>query len=78
MWRYKCPICGGDVMEEYDIETVKAYVGATHDCASCGGLLMIEKDLSVSDFGNELVKRYKEMGIDVSKEEAAGTYIDLS
>jgi len=77
MWKYKCPICGEIITEDYTIDIVKDYIGATHDCPKCDGLLMIEKDLSVSEFGNELVHRYNELGVDVSKEDATGTFIEF-
>ena len=34
-------------------------------------------DKVISDFGDELVMRYKEMGINVSKEKATSTYITV-
>lgn len=76
MWKYVCPICNKNIMENYEIETIKEHIGATHDCPECNGLLMIEEDLTCSDFGNELVNRYKEIGVNVTKEQATGTYID--
>ena len=76
-WNYKCPICGNDIQEDYSEEEIKKYIGATHDCPNCGGLLMIEEDLSCADFGKELSRRYAEMGINVSPEEASGSYIEI-
>lgn len=77
MWTYICPLCKQEVAQEYDIETIKDYVGATHDCGNCSGLLMIEEDLTVSDFGAALVERYSEMGVDVSKETATGSFVEF-
>ena len=77
MWKWTCPICGKEIEENYTIEEVKGYIGATHDCPECGSLVIIEEDCSCSDFGKELVRRYAEMGLDVSKEEASNYYIEI-
>ena len=77
-WEYICPICGKTVKEKYTESFIRnGYIGATHDCPYCGGLLMIEDDLTCSDFGEELVRCYDEMGVKVSKEEATGSYITI-
>ena len=58
-------------------EYIKKYgIGASHNCPNCSGLLIINEDLTCSDFGEKLVNCYKEMGVDVSKEEASSIYID--
>jgi predicted RNA-binding Zn-ribbon protein involved in translation (DUF1610 family) len=77
MWKWTCPVCGKEIEENYTIEEIKEYIGATHDCPECGGLVMIEKDCTCSDFGKELVRRYSEMGLNVSKEEASNSYIEF-
>ena len=77
-WKYTCPICKKKVEEKYTQPYIKkGWIGATHNCPCCGGLLIINKDLTCSDFGDELVMRYKEMGINVSKEKATSTYITV-
>lgn len=76
-WEYVCPICKNEIVENHSIEVVKQYVGATHDCPKCDGLLMIEEDLSCSDFGEELVKRYEEAGVETTKEQATSNYIEI-
>ena len=75
MWKWTCPICNNDIEEGYEIEEL--IVGATHDCPECGALLMIEEDCTCSDFGEELVRRYAEMGLNVSKEKACGSYVEF-
>ena len=77
MWKYTCPICNDEIIEQRDLKTVEAHIGATHDCPKCNGLLMIADDLTCSDFGEELVKRYADMGVTVSKEQATGTFIEF-
>ena len=74
-WTYTCPICKKQIVEKYSEDFVKEYIGATHDCPNCNGLLMINEDLSVKDFGAELVNSYKELGIDVTEEEATSSFI---
>ena len=76
-WKYFCPICNEEVATTHSLETVKAHIGSTCDCINCNGLLMIEEDLTVSDFGEELVKRYSSLGITVSKKEATGTFVEF-
>jgi hypothetical protein len=53
------------------------HIGATIDCSSCDALLKLNKDLTCSDFGEELVDIYHHMGLDVSKANAQNSYIDL-
>ena len=60
MWNWTCPICGKRITEDYEVEEIKEYVGATHECPECNGVLMIEDDCTCSDFGKELEKRYCE------------------
>lgn len=74
-WNYICPVCGEHIQENYSVEEIAEYVGATHDCPNCGGLLRIQEDLSCYDFGKELVESYAALGIDTSIEEAAGCYV---
>lgn len=59
-WKYICPVCNRAIEEAYTLDEVREYVGATHDCPECGGLLMIEKDLTCSDFGTQMIKEYAE------------------
>ena len=77
-WNYICPICNQNIIEDYEVEEVKDYIGATHNCPKCNGLLKIEQDLSCSDFGKELAQTYSEYyGRDVSIEEASKSYIEI-
>lgn len=79
MWEFVCPVCGKLVKENYDINYIKTNcVGMTHDCLECGAILMIEKDGTCSDFGAELVRRYSEMGLNGSKEQATDTYVSVA
>jgi len=77
VWAYICPICNEQITTKHSLEVAKSHIGATHDCLNCNGLLMIEEDLTVSDFGEVLVRRYSEMGVTVSKEQATGTFIEF-
>jgi len=76
-WKYMCPLCNESVTTKHSVGVAEAHIGATHECVNCGGLLMIEADLTVSDFGAKLVRRYEELGVSVSKEEATGTFIEF-
>ena len=76
MWKYTCAICGKTITEDYTIEEVRDAVGATHNCLDCNGLLLIQDDLTVIDFGKVLVDRYKEVGIEVDEETATNSYIE--
>ena len=78
MWKWTCPMCGKEIYEELSLKVVKEYIGATHDCPECGGLVMIEEDLTCTNFAKELSCRYAEMGLIVSPEEAVGNYIELT
>lgn len=76
MWKYSCAICGKTITEDYSLEEVKEAVGATHNCPECNGLLLIQDDLTVIDFGNVLVNSYKEVGIEVDKETAVNSFVE--
>lgn len=76
MWEFKCPCCGDEFISNLSEEVARKNIGSTIDC-QCGALLMIKGDLSVSDFGEELVKRYSEVGLNVSKEKAVNSYIEI-
>lgn len=76
MWNFTCPICGEEVPTDYTIDEVKDCIGFTTDCYKCGGLLMINDDLTCRDFGKELAQSYKDYGIDVTPEQAAGNYVE--
>lgn len=53
-WKYTCPICKNKVEEKYTQPYIKkGWIGATHNCPCCGGLLIINKDLTCSDFEDE-------------------------
>ena len=54
-WKFVCPICKKRVVNDYNIKEVEEYVGATYDCPECGGTLRIRDDLTVEDFGQELI-----------------------
>jgi len=77
MWEYVCPLCNERVKTKHDLETANGHIGSTLDCQLCQGLLIIEDDLSVTDFGEVLVKRYAEAGLEVSKEQATGSFIEF-
>lgn len=77
MWEFTCPCCNGEFESSYTIEFIKEHIGATIDCPECGALLMIEENCTCSDFGEELVRRYAEMGLNVSKEKACGSYVEF-
>lgn len=53
-WEFICPICGKNVINDYDIDEIKEYIGATYDCPECGGTLRIKPDLGVENFANVL------------------------
>ena len=77
-WTYRCPICKKQVVEKYKKSFIKhGYIGASHNCPRCGGLLEIKENLSCVDFGAELQKGYAEMGVIVSKKQASNTYITV-
>lgn len=76
-WTWVCPICGETIEEDYTIDEIKEYIWASHDCPECGGLVQITEDLTCIDFGEKLVGIYKEMGLDVTKEQACGTYMTI-
>ena len=76
-WTWICPLCGKEITEDYTVDEVKEYIGATHDCPECGGTVQIMEDLTCSDFGEYLVKAYAEMGVTVSKEDACNSYIEV-
>ena len=77
MWKIVCPCCGGTFETDCTVEEIKTFVGATADCPGCESLLRIEADLTCSDFGEELTKRYSEAGLTISKEEACKSFIDF-
>ena len=76
-WEYVCPVCNCNIVEKYKVKEIKEYVGATHDCPKCNGLLMIQEDLTCSDFGEELTRRYEELGVKATKEEATSSFIEV-
>ena len=77
-WKWTCPLCKQDVKEDIPIETVKLYIGGTHNCPKCDGLVLINEDLTCSDFGDLLVNTYKSAGCDVTKEQAVGNYVEVA
>ena len=76
-WEWTCPCCGTEFESEFTIDFIKEHIGATTDCPECNALLMIEEDCTCSDFGKELVRRYSEMGLNVSNEEANNSCIRM-
>lgn len=53
----ECPICGN----KHEMGYVPDIHGnTTADCPKCGGLLMIEDDYSITNFGAKLRKDYEE------------------
>jgi len=77
MWKFTCPCCNTEIETIFTIDEVKEHIGATCDCPECGALLRINEDLTCIDFGEELVRRYAEMGYKVSKEEASNSRINF-
>lgn len=75
-WVWQCPICKTKMREDRPISEVRSYIGATHDCPYCGGTVIINEDLTVSDFGTQLVDSYNSMGLKVTKEEALGNFVE--
>lgn len=76
-WKGICPICGKTFSTGLTESDMLNHIGATMDCPSCNALLKLNEDLTCSDFGEELVSIYKDMGLDVSKTNAQNSYIDL-
>ena len=55
MWKWKCPICGKETEEDFDLEYIKSEcVGCTHDCPECEGLVLINEDGICTDFESVL------------------------
>jgi predicted RNA-binding Zn-ribbon protein involved in translation (DUF1610 family) len=78
VWKFDCPVCGEHIVTEYSAKEISIdYIGATIDCPVCDILLKINTDLTCVDFGEELAKNYAEYGLNVSEEEASGTYIEI-
>lgn len=76
-WKGTCPICGKAFSTGLTEFEMLNHIGATMDCPSCNALLKLNEDLTCSDFGEELVSIYHDMGLDVSKAHAQNSYIDL-
>ena len=76
-WIWTCPICKTKMKEDLPLDEVRQYIGATHDCPYCGGTVLINKDLTCSDFGEYLVQQYASMGHHVTKEQALGNYVGI-
>lgn len=76
-WKGSCPICGKYFSTGLTESDMLNHVGATMDCPNCNALLKLNKDLTCNDFGEELVSIYHDMGLDVSKDHAQNSYIDL-
>lgn len=53
-WQFVCPICHKNVINGYEVEEVKGYIGATYDCPECDGVLRIKNDLTVENFSAKL------------------------
>lgn len=77
LWEYECPICKKHIISNLTVDEIKPFAGATTDCPACNGELLIDKDLTVKDFGEHLVNTYKSVGLNVSKEDALGNYIEI-
>ena len=76
-WIWVCPICHNTIHDSHSLDTIQDYVGATYNCPECGGDVLIQKDFTCIDFGDYLVNAYKSMGVNVSKNEALGNYIEV-
>ena len=62
MWKWKCPICGRDIEEDFDIDCIKnECVGYTHDCPKCGGLVLINEGGICTDFESVLKRVSKQI-----------------
>lgn len=77
MWMFTCPCCNNKFETDMDVEFIKDNIGVTLDCHGCGALLKIQEDLTVSDFGAELVSIYAECGLSISKEDAIKSYVEI-
>lgn len=49
-WQFVCPVCHKKVINDYEVDEVKDYIGATYDCPECSGTLRIKNDLTVENF----------------------------
>ena len=76
-WEFDCPLCKKHVVTEHSIDTIKFYIGSTTNCPLCDGIVLINPDLTCSDFGQYLVDAYKGAGVNTTKEEALGNYVEV-
>ena len=60
-WQFLCPICHRNVINGYEVDEVKDYIGATYDCPECGGVLKIKSDLTVDNFAAKLENIFSDM-----------------
>lgn len=82
VWEYQCPVCDNWFYNEgYTTEDIKnRWVGATTDCIHCDALLLINEDLTCSDF-NEVFKKdmeeyHKKHGRNVEVNDSDLSYIE--
>jgi uncharacterized C2H2 Zn-finger protein len=77
-WSFICPCCKEENQSSFSRRKIRANFGATINCPKCGSVLKIEKDYTCSDFGEYLVERYKEAGVQPvpTKEESIKSYIE--
>jgi endogenous inhibitor of DNA gyrase (YacG/DUF329 family) len=60
-WEFICPICKKKVVNDYDVEEIKDYIGATYDCPECGETVRIKSDLTVENFETILSDIFSEV-----------------
>lgn len=77
-----CPCCGASFYvygyDESDIRReVNEPLGLSLDCPKCYAFLEVQKDLTLTNLGAELVNTYKEQGLDVSESQAKNSYIEF-
>lgn len=77
-WEWVCPCCNTEFKSECSVDFIKDHIGSTTDCPECDALLIINDDLTCSDFGEELVRRYAEAGVTISKEKAINSCIRIT
>jgi hypothetical protein len=83
MWKWKCPICGQDIEEDFDVKYIhNECVGCTHDCPECGGLVLINENGICTDFGSVLERVANqidemEKNGEIEFDENVGEYVEV-
>ena len=78
-WILKCPCCGkATKSQRYSANRIRnEFIGATLECPRCNAGLIINKDLTCSDFGQYLVEAYKRAGCKFTREQALSSCLEL-